>query len=66
MPKYKTCEVEGYWEDNPEDVFTVKVAYGSWDEVEDDEDQSIFFYLDGAPIKVGDTLAEGFIVTEIN
>jgi hypothetical protein len=66
MPKYKTVSVEGHWEDDPENTSTVKVALGEWDEVEDDEDQSIFYYMDGEPLKVGDVIAEGFVVTAID
>jgi len=66
MSKYETISVEGHWDDEPEYTFTVKVALGEWDEMEDDDDCEIFYYLDGSPIKVGDVIADGFVVTAID
>ncbi len=67
MSKYETVTVNGYWEDDKDNLRTgYVVALGSWDEVEDDEDQSIFHYLDGEPLKVGDVIAECFVVTAID
>jgi len=65
MLKYKTVECEGYWEDEPDNIFSVTVALGEWDEVEDAEDEKIFFYMDGEPLKVGAIIADNFVVTEI-
>ena len=51
MPKYETVSASGYWNDTHESFEDMRVALGSWDEVEDAEDESIFFYLDGqAPL----------------
>ena len=65
--KYITKECEGYWTDDPENILGVRVALGEWDGVEDDEDQQIFYYMDGEPLKVGSILCadEGFVITEI-
>jgi hypothetical protein len=65
MPKYKTVECEGYWEDEPDNIYSVIVALGEWDGIEDAEDEKIFFYADGEPLKVGAILADNFVVTEI-
>jgi hypothetical protein len=43
----------------------VKIALGSWDEVEDHEDQSIFFYMDGEPLEEGLIVSDGFVITSI-
>lgn len=45
--KYQTVSANGYWNDTKEPFFDMLVALGSWDEIEDSEDESIFFYLDG-------------------
>jgi hypothetical protein len=66
MSKYETKYCEGYWEDEPERLlYPVKIALGEWDEVEDLEDQEIFYYMDGEPLKVGSVVADGFVITEI-
>ncbi len=65
MGKYTTVGVVGYWEDEPERLCDYLVAMEEWDEVEDAEDEEIFFYMDGRPLKVGDVISEGFVVTEI-
>lgn len=64
MLKYKTVWCEGYWEDSPENVYEVKIALGSWDEVEDAEDEGIFYYMDEEPLMAGITLADGFVITK--
>ena len=63
--KTETVTVEGYWQDEPSRIFMVLVALGKWDGVEDETDRNIFYYMDGEPLSVGDTIAEDFIVTEI-
>jgi hypothetical protein len=45
--------------------FDVTIALGSWDEVEDAEDERIFYYMDGEPLKVGMIVSDGFLVTHI-
>lgn len=70
MSKYeiKYCTVYDIY-DHPDSVksawYDVKVALGSWDGIEDDEDQSIFFYMDGEPLERGMIISEGFLVTDI-
>lgn len=63
MSKYQTIQVNGYWVDNGIKFNSMTVALGSWDGEEDWEDESIFFYLDGAnPIgNHGD-----FVITELS
>lgn len=55
--------VHGYWKDEPEYVVGVVVCLDSHDGEEDDDD--VFFYMDGEPIGVGDTIAGDFIVTNV-
>ena len=63
--KYQTVNVTGYWTNEPERQFDMTVALGEWDGVEDAEDERIFFYMDRAPLSVGQTIAENFVVTAI-
>ena len=70
MPKYKTKYCQGFWlPDDPTarhvDFMTVKIALDSWDEEEDAEDQSIFFYMDGEPLEEGLIISDGFVITNI-
>ena len=65
MPKYKTRYCEGYWEDEPENIFSVNIALGDWDGKEDYADEQIFFYMDGEPLKVGAIVADSFLITSI-
>jgi hypothetical protein len=65
MPKYETKHCEGYWEDEPNNIYPVTVALGEWDEVEDYEDENIFFYMDGEPLVVGAIVADSFVITNI-
>jgi hypothetical protein len=57
MPKLDTVRVV--------DFYQVDIALGSWDEVEDDEDRNIFFYMDGEPLEVGLILDDGFVIVDI-
>lgn len=45
--------------------FDVTIALGSWDEEDDAEDESIFYYMDGEPLEMGMILTDGFVVTRI-
>lgn len=63
--KNETVTVQGYWQGEPSRIYTVLVALGEWDGVEDEADRDIFYYMDGEPLGVGDRIAEDFIVTEI-
>jgi hypothetical protein len=70
MPKYETKYCEGFWlPDDPSashvDFMHVTVALGSWDEVEDEEDREIFFYMDGEPLERGLIISDGFVITNI-
>ena len=70
MSKYetKTCTIF-YLPENPiankVDFYDVNIALGSWDEIEDAEDESIFYYMDGQPLEVGMILGDGFVVTSV-
>ena len=66
MSKYTTSEVEGYWQDTPEETRVYRVALEGWDEEEDEEDETIFYYMDGKPLAVGDVISDGFVVTSID
>ena len=68
--KYQTKSCTGFWlPDDPTakrvDLMPVTIALGSWDEVEDDEDRSIFFYMDGEPLEEGLIVSDGFVITSI-
>lgn len=64
--KYTIKICSGYWDDEPTRTLSgIRVALESWDEVEDHEDESVFFYMDNEPLQVGSVIAEGFTVTEI-
>ena len=47
------------------DLFTVKIALGEWDGVDDEEDNSIFYYMDNEELDLGTNLADGFVITGI-
>lgn len=71
MSKYETklCTVYDMYDrpDSLESAFSVvTVALGSWDGVEDAEDEGIFFYMDGEPLELGMVISEGFLVTDID
>jgi hypothetical protein len=57
MPKLDTVRVV--------DFYQVDIALGAWDEVEDEEDRNIFFYMDGEPLEVGLILDDGFVIVDI-
>ena len=70
MPKYKTKYCTGFWLPDDDTVSKVRIldvviALGSWDEEEDAEDESIFFYMDGLPLEVGTIVSDGFVITHI-
>lgn len=65
MNKYETKLCEGYWEDEPSNIYSVNIALGDWDEIEDAEDESIFYYMDGEPLKIGAIVADSFVITNI-
>jgi hypothetical protein len=58
--------VTGFWDGYPQRTYTVKVSLGTWDGRDDlSEKLGIFYYTDGDQIKVGDAIAEDFIITSI-
>ena len=73
--KYETKVVTGHWRDDVTRSLNVRVALGKWDGVEDHEDESIFYYMDGEPLTRGSVInsreyhdlviMEDFIVTDI-
>lgn len=64
--KYTIKVCSGYWDDEPNRTLSgVRVALESWNEVEDHEDESVFYYMDNQPLQVGSVIAESFTVTEI-
>lgn len=65
MRKYEFRDCEGYWEDDPESIMSVRIALGEWDGIEDDEDQEMFYYMDGAPLTTGAVISDEFVITEV-
>jgi hypothetical protein len=65
MPKYETKYCEGYWEDEPSNIYSVNIALSDWDGKEDYADENIFFYMDGEPLVVGAVVADSFVITSI-
>jgi hypothetical protein len=68
--KYQTKNCKGFYlPESPTasrvDFFWVDIALGAWDEVEDEEDRNIFFYMDGEPLEVGLILDDGFVIVDI-
>jgi hypothetical protein len=44
----------------------VLIAKGCWDEIEDSDDERIFYYADNQELQVGDIVSDGFVLIEIN
>ena len=68
--KYDTYKCTGFWlpvEPTDTKVYFVDVliAKGSWDEIEDADDERIFFYMDGVELNEGDIISEGFVIIHI-
>jgi hypothetical protein len=68
--KYDTIHAQGFWlPDSPIErkvhFMDVLIAKGDWDEVEDAEDERIFFYMDGAELNEGDIISDGFVISKI-
>jgi hypothetical protein len=71
MSKYRTKSCTVYDLDaDPKSLkkyaYVVKIALDSWDGKDDPEDENIFFYMDGEPLKLGMIISEGFLVTHID
>jgi hypothetical protein len=65
MAKYETVSCVGRFGDS-DFAYEVTIALGEWDGVEDQEDEGIFYYMDGEPLAVGMVLDDGFVITEVN
>ena len=65
MAKYTTVDVEGYFDDEPQNRYSVVIALEEWDGVEDAEDEGIFFYMDEEPLEVGAVVGDNFVITKI-
>lgn len=63
--KYRTVMCEGYWQDDPQHLFDVFISLDSWDGVDDEDDQAIFYYMDGEPLTVGTVISDGFVITQV-
>ncbi len=59
----KLLSVSGYWQDEPEHVFHVLVSPDKWKG--DENDNHVFFYMDGAPLQTGDIIADDFCVLTV-
>ena len=46
-------------------IFDATIALGSWDEIEDAEDERIFYYMDGEPLEVGTIVSQDFVIVRI-
>ena len=66
MNTLKIKTVDGHWIDDATTIYTVNVSIDSWDGLEDEADRNIFYYTDGDPIEVGDTIALDFVITKIH
>jgi hypothetical protein len=69
--KYDVMKCRGFWlPDSPVErkvhFMDVLIAKGSWDEIEDADDERIFFYMDGVELQEGDIISDGFVVIEID
>ena len=60
--KYQHIRVNGYWKDDKSPIIDRIVTPDVWDGYEDEEDEDIFYYLEGSPI-LGDH--GDFVLTEI-
>lgn len=69
--KYDVMKCRGFWlPDDPAartvGFMDVLIAKGDWDEIEDADDERIFFYMDGVELQEGDIISDGFVVIEID
>jgi hypothetical protein len=69
--KYQTMKCKGFYlPTDPTaktvDFMDVLIAKGCWDEIEDSDDEKIFYYADNQELKVGDIVSDGFVLIEIN
>jgi hypothetical protein len=69
--KYDVMKCRGFWlpdssVERKVHFMDVLIAKGDWDEVEDADDERIFFYMDGVELQEGDIISDGFVVIEID
>lgn len=57
----KTILADGYWKDDGMPFIGMRVALSYWNEIDDEKDLDIFYYLDDEPI-LGDH--GDFVLTE--
>jgi hypothetical protein len=53
----------GYWAEQPDVTYSIQVSANEWDGDENDDD--IFYYMDGEPLAVGMVISDGFVISEI-
>jgi hypothetical protein len=64
--KYNYFCVEGYWDNDSDNLFEYKISPDKWNGKFDSDDEQIFYYLDkDETIKEGDIIADGFTITKI-
>mgnify|MGYP003141907912 FL=1 len=64
--KYNYFTVEGFWDDDSDNVFEYKISPDEWDGKFDSDDEQILYFLDkDETIKEGDIIADGFTITKI-
>jgi hypothetical protein len=64
--KYRYLEARGYWDDNPQNAFDVKIAIDNWDGNECEDDMQIFTYLDeDESLMEGDIISDNFTIVKI-
>jgi hypothetical protein len=69
--KYQTMKCRGFYLPTDPTISSVGfmdvlIAKGSWDEIEDSDDEKIFYYADNQELQVGDIVSDGFVLIEIN
>jgi hypothetical protein len=69
--KYQTWKCRGFYLPTDPTAKTVGfmdvlIAKGCWDEIEDSDDERIFYYADNQELQVGDIVSDGFVLIEIN
>ena len=64
--KYNYFWVEGYWDNDSDNLFEYKISQDKWNGKFDSDDEQILYFLDeDETIKKGDIIADGFTITKI-
>ena len=65
--KYRYLEARGYWDDNSQNAFDVKIAIDKWDGNDEcEDDMQIFTYLDeDESLMEGDIISDNFTIVKI-